>query len=642
MLSLLWLIPVLPLAGFLVLALNGGSLSRSGIAAVGTGSVGFSALVAILIGIDFISTPPPGLAFRQVAWTWIDVAGFTPKIGFYLDALSLVMVLVVTVVSFLIHLYSARFMVDDEGYRRFFAYMNLFVASMCILVLADNLLFLYLGWEGVGLCSYLLIGFWYRNPVNGLAARKAFIVTRLGDAAMAIGLFLLFTHQGTLDIQPLMRHTAQQWPEGSGFAIAAAALLLAGAVGKSAQFPLQTWLPDAMSGPAPVSALIHAATMVTAGVYLIARTHVFYTLAPPIQLAVALIGALTLLLAGLSALAQHDIKRVLAYSTISQIGYMFLALGVGAWSAAIFHLMTHAFFKALLFLSAGLIIMSLHGEHNIFRMGGLRKKLPLAFWTFLIGSASLAALPLVTAGFYSKDLILWQAWSSADGNPWLWAAGWAGALLTGLYIFRVVFIVFFGEARDATTAATSATAVTVVNKRPGARMTVPLIALAVLSLTGGWIELPPFLGNLPLFADFVQQALPPTRIIRDAGSLELILGLLAAAASLGGIYVAYLLFLRHPHWPGMVTQTLSLGPLHKFLQAGWGFDWLYDRMFVRPYLWLARADQHDVIDGIYAAAAQFCLFLYHCLSATQTGQLRRYATAIAAGLIIVVFVAVSA
>ncbi|MGH8683997.1 MAG: NADH-quinone oxidoreductase subunit L, partial [Nitrosospira sp.] len=385
MLSLLWLIPTLPLAGFLVLALSGRYLGHRSIAVIGTSSVALSALIAILIGIDFIAAPPPGFVYRQEAWTWIAVAGFSPGIGFYLDALSLVMVLVVTVISFLIHLYSTEFMSGDEGYARFFAYMNLFVGSMCILVLADNLLFLYLGWEGVGLCSYLLIGFWYRDPVNGRAARKAFIVTRIGDTAMAIGLFLLFTHLGTLDIQPLMQRAGQQWPEGSELAILAAALLLAGAVGKSAQLPLQTWLPDAMAGPTPVSALIHAATMVTAGVYLIARTHALFTLAPVVQLAVAVIGALTLLLAGFSAFAQKDIKRVLAYSTISQIGYMFLALGVGAWSAAIFHLMTHAFFKALLFLSAGVVIMSLHEEHNIFRMGALRKKLPVAFWTFLIG-----------------------------------------------------------------------------------------------------------------------------------------------------------------------------------------------------------------------------------------------------------------
>src|SRR5689334_4138613 len=336
------------------------------------------------------------------------------------------MVLVVCWVGFLIHLYSTEFMREEEGYSRFFAYMNLFVGSMLMLVLADNLLLLYLGWEGVGLCSYLLIGFWYKDPANGRAARKAFVVTRVGDAVMAVGLFLLFTNLGTLQIQPLMQQASQQWTVGSSLVVAAAALLLGGAVGKSAQLPLQTWLPDAMAGPTPVSALIHAATMVTAGVYLVARTHVLFSLAPSVQLVVAIIGAATLLLAGFSALVQQDIKRVLAYSTISQIGYMFLALGVGAWSAAIFHLMTHAFFKALLFLGAGVVILAMHEEHDMFKMGGLRRPLPVTFWTFLIGAASLSALPLITAGFYSKDLILWSAWSSPSGSTWLWAGGLVG------------------------------------------------------------------------------------------------------------------------------------------------------------------------------------------------------------------------
>jgi NADH-quinone oxidoreductase subunit L len=657
MLPLLWLIPTLPLAGFLLLALGGTHLGHRSIAVIGTGSVALSALIAILIGIDFIAAPPPGFVFRQEAWTWIAVVGFSPGIVFYLDALSLVMVLVVTVISFLIHLYSTEFMSRDEGYARFFAYMNLFVGSMCILVLADNLLFLYLGWEGVGLCSYLLIGFWYRDPANGRAARKAFIVTRVGDTALAIGFFLLFTHLGTLDIQPLMQRVTQQWPEGSELAILAAALLLGGAAGKSAQLPLQTWLPDAMAGPTPVSALMHAATMVTAGVYLIARTHALFTLAPAVQLAVAVIGAITLLLAGFSALAQNDIKRVLAYSTISQIGYMFLSLGVGAWSAAIFHLMTHAFFKALLFLGAGVVIMSLHEEHDIFRMGGLRKKLPVAFWTFLIGSASLAALPLITAGFYSKDLILWRAWSSAGGNPWLWAAGWGGAILTGLYIFRVVFLVFFGELRTVTPPEIA---------RPGLRITIPLIVLAALSLVGGWIETPPFLGNLTLFSDFVQHALPPAQVVHDGKNDETILELLAIAASLGGIALAYLLFLRYPAFLHGLMLIPALARIRKFWHLGWGFDRFYEFLFVRPYLWLAYADRHDVIDSIYrmvssrafrwlqkvdwhdvidyifSGLAELCLFLYRALSATQSGQVRRYATAIAAGSIGIIFMGVFA
>ncbi len=370
----LFLIPSLPFAGFLILALAGRRLSRATIALVGAGSVGMSALLTMIMAIEFIGSQD--IAFTQTLWTWMKVGGFSASVSFSLDALSLVMIFVITFVGFLIHLYSAEFMQNDEGYSRFFAYMNLFVGSMLTLVLADNLLLLYLGWEGVGLCSYLLIGFWYKDPVNGAAARKAFIVTRIGDTFMAIGLFLLYTNLGTLHIQELMQRASAEWQIGSPLAMAAAALLLGGAVGKSAQLPLQTWLPDAMAGPTPVSALIHAATMVTAGVYLIARTHVLFLLAPPVQTAVAVIGAATLLLAGFSALTQKDIKRVLAYSTISQIGYMFLALGVGAWSAAMFHFMTHAFFKALLFLGAGVVILAQHEEHDMFKMGGLRKRLP--------------------------------------------------------------------------------------------------------------------------------------------------------------------------------------------------------------------------------------------------------------------------
>src|SRR5574338_1186743 len=443
MLNLLWLIPSLPLLGFLLLALFGGRMNRIGIAILGVGSVGISALITILIGIDFISSPPVGYSFNQTLWTWMNVAGFKPSIAFHLDSLSLIFTFTISFVGFLIHLYSAEFMIDDEGYSRFFAYMNLFVASMITLVLADNLLLLYLGWEGVGLCSYLLIGFWYKEPENVYAANKAFIVTRIGDTAMAIGLFLLVLHFNTLDIQNILQSISTQWANGSSLAIIAAFLLLGGALGKSAQLPLQTWLPDAMAGPSPVSALIHAATMVTAGVYLIARTHTLFELAPAAQTTVAIIGALTLLIAGFSALTQTDIKRVLAYSTISQIGYMFLALGVGAWTAAIFHFMTHAFFKALLFLAAGGVISALHHEHDIFRMGGLRRELPVAFWTFLIGGCALAGLPLITAGFYSKDLILWSAANSTAGSVGLWAVGIAGVVLTSLYTFRLIFVVFF-------------------------------------------------------------------------------------------------------------------------------------------------------------------------------------------------------
>ncbi|MGH8499645.1 MAG: NADH-quinone oxidoreductase subunit L, partial [Methylococcales bacterium] len=375
MLRFLWLVPALPLLGFLALVLTEGKLPNKTVQRIGVGSVFGSALLSAMIGIEFLRSPNGG-AYIQTLWTWMEVGSFKPGISLYLDHLSLIMLFVITGVGFLIHWYSAGFMEEDPGYSRFFAYMNLFVFAMLMLVLGNNLVLLYLGWEGVGLCSYLLIGFWYTNADYGYAARKAFVVTRVGDTAMALGLFLLFMHLQTLDIQPLMQEAQSAWPVGSALPGLAAALLLGGAIGKSAQFPLQVWLPDAMAGPTPISALIHAATMVTAGVYLVARTHVLFELAPDVQFAVAVIGTITLLISGFTALTQHDIKRILAYSTISQIGYMFLGLGVGAWSAAIFHLMTHAFFKALLFLGAGGVIYCFHHEHDIFKMGGLGRNLP--------------------------------------------------------------------------------------------------------------------------------------------------------------------------------------------------------------------------------------------------------------------------
>ena len=628
MLDLLWLIPALPLAGFLILALS--PLPKPGVAAIGVGSVGLSALLAAGVAFAFLTLPPAGYVFTQTLWTWMGVAGFTPKIELYLDALSLVMMVVITGVGFLIHLYASEYMQEDEGYRRFFVYMNLFVAAMLVLVLAGDLLFLYLGWEGVGLCSYLLIGFWYRDPANGRAARKAFVVTRVGDVAMAIGLFLLFTHLGTLDIQALMARARENWPVGSGLAIAAATLLLGGAVGKSAQLPLQTWLPDAMAGPTPVSALIHAATMVTAGMYLIARTHVLYSLAPPVQTAVAVIGVMPLLLAGFSALVQTDIKRILAYSTISQIAYMFLALGVGAWTAAVFHFMTHAFFKALLFLSAGAVILSLHEEHDIFKMGGLRKRLPLPFWSFLIGSAALAALPLVTAGFYSKDLILVQTWSS--GAVGLWVLGLLGALLTALYSFRAVFIAFFGEPRTEV----------VPEPKYGIRIAIPLVILSVLSVLGGFIPLP------------LHTALPGAA--HPAGGAALALEIIAAAVSVLGVYLAYHFFLRHPHsvdelekatadLAGRLAGTrsqawIAKGGPRRFWHAGWGFDWLYDLIFVRPFYWVARVNRHDVVDDVYSGVAWLSRIFHRLLSYTQTGRLRWYAAGLAGGSVIIVAIAV--
>ena len=615
MLRLLWLVPAIPFAGALLLAVFGPRLRAKAVAITGVGTIALSAAISLLIGAAFLSAPPAAGSYTQVLWTWIDVGAFHPEIAFYLDALSLVMVMVVTFVSFLIHVYSVEFMRGDEGYSRFFAYMNLFVASMVTLLLADNLLLLYLGWEGVGLCSYLLIGFWYQDPVNGRAGRKAFIVTRVGDTAMAVGLFLLFHSLETLHIQDLMHAAQSRWSVGSPYAIAAAALLLGGAVGKSAQLPLQTWLPDAMAGPTPTSALIHAATMVTAGVYLIARTHILFELAPPVQFAVAVVGASTLLLAGFSALTQNDIKRVLAYSTISQIGYMFLALGVGAWGAAIFHFMTHAFFKALLFLAAGIVIEALHHEHNIFHMGGLRKELPVAFWTFLIGGCALAGLPLITAGFYSKDLILWSTDNSMAGGIGLWAAGIAGVVLTSLYTFRLIFVVFFGQVG------------TPVSRRPGLAMVVPACALAFLSIAGGFDKAP--------FAAFMTTALPAFRE-SGSGMGESLSSAAAGLAFLAGFLAAWYAWLRNPALSRAAVATPAGRVLHRFWFSDWGMDWLYDRLFVWPVVWLAKVNKADAIDSIYDGLASLAALSHRIVSLTETGKLRWYAAWIAGGSAVIV------
>ena len=385
-----WLIPLFPLISSVLLMVSGGKMPKRLVSLMGPGSVGLSALVVLMVAMEFLKTQEP---FQITLWTWMQVGDFAPGFAFYIDNLTIVMMSVITGVGFLIHVFSTGYMDGDDCYCRYFAYLNMFVFAMLMLVMADNLLLLFLGWEGVGVCSYMLVGFWFKDPSKGLAARKAFVVTRIGDAAMALGLFLLYTHLGTLDIQPMMEVANATWAIGDTLPIIATALLVGGAVGKSAQLPLHTWLPDAMAGPTPVSALIHAATMVTAGVYLIARTHELFLLAPPVLMAVALIGLITSLMAAFSAINQIDIKGILAYSTISQIGYMFFGLGVGAWTASVFHLMTHAFFKALLFLGAGAVIHCLHHEQNIFKMGGLYRKLPIPFIAMLVGSAALAALP---------------------------------------------------------------------------------------------------------------------------------------------------------------------------------------------------------------------------------------------------------
>ncbi len=627
MVSLLWLIPTIPFLSFLIIALFGIRMPKPAIAGFGVGSVGLSALLTILVGIAYLTGD--GGTFNQTLWGWMQVGGFSPEFGFQLDNLNLAFIFVITFVGFLIHLFSSEFMYEEEGYGRFFAAMNLFVSAMLILVLGNNLVMLYLGWEGVGLCSFLLIGFYYKETPNGMAAQKAFIVTRIGDTAMGVGLFLMFASLGTLNFIGLEEAAANHWSKGDFLPVVASLLIVGGAIGKSAQLPLQTWLPDAMAGPSPVSALIHAATMVTAGVYIIARTHFIFELAPSVMTVVAIIGALTLFIAGFSALTQSDIKRVLAYSTISQIGYMFLALGVGAWSAAVFHFMIHAFFKALLFLGAGVIIHALHDEHDMFKMGGLRHKLPVTFWTFLIGSACLAAIPLVTAGFYSKDMILWYAYSSTQGSFWLWLIGYLGAIITAFYTFRMVFLTFYGEAKME------------VHHKPGNLIKLPLIILGVLSLLGGFIETPHTLGHVTIFSHFVEGVLPGVHHAEYLGmGTELILQILAVVAALGGIYGAYLVFNRRVIQSEKLVESGFGAGLFNFWNKGWGFDRLYEVLFVKPFMFISRINRNDIIDKIYSFLAFLAKAFHYIFSLTQTGKLRWYVMGLTIGAVLTVTIIV--
>ncbi|MDG2421257.1 MAG: NADH-quinone oxidoreductase subunit L [Gammaproteobacteria bacterium] len=603
----IWLLPSFPLAGFLILVLTSGTLSRITVAVIGAGSIGLSFLVASIIAVQFLGSGDD--YYIKEVWAWMSVGGFSPGFSFYLDGLSLVMMLIITGVGFLIHLYATGYMADDPSYSRFFSYMNLFIAAMLMLVLGDNLVLLYLGWEGVGLCSYLLIGFWYTKPENGYAARKAFVVTRVGDTSMAIGLFLLFAQLGTLNIQDMLHVAEVEWNIGSGLAIATTMLLLGGAVGKSAQLPLQTWLPDAMAGPTPISALIHAATMVTAGVYLIARTHVLFQLAPSVQLLVAWIGLITLLMAGFTALTQSDIKRILAFSTVSQIGYMFLGLGVGAWSAAIFHLMTHAFFKALLFLASGTVILSMHHEQSIFKMGGLRKALPVSFASFLIGSLALTAFPY-TSGYFSKDEILLAALELDGPGIFLWAGGVLGAFFTGIYTFRLFFVVFFGE-----------TSGHPPEKEVGGwHMNGPLIVLMVLSIFGGFISIP------------VDAVFGHGESHEEHHVSALVHGFMVAVPLLG-ILVSYLCFHKKVFSIEKLMSYSISRRLHKFWHSGWGMDWLYDRVFVFPFLWLSRINHADLVDRFYGLIVEVSKSANKMVVKSQTGYLRWYAFIMALGLV---------
>lgn len=622
-------LPFYPFVSFLLLIAFGKRLSWRLAATISVSSMAISALVSAILLFELSVTQNQVMTANL--WHWFELSNAMGSsdvnVRFYLDGLSAVMISVVTGVGFLIHLFAAIYMKSDVNFSRFMAYMNLFIVAMLILVLADNLVLLYLGWEGVGLCSFLLIGFWYQEPSNVLAARKAFIVTRIGDTSMAIGLLLLFNSFGQLNIEAVtvLAEQANSLSAGTNAESAdniywIALLLLGGAVGKSAQLPLQTWLPDAMAGPTPVSALIHAATMVTAGVYLIARMHGIFLLAPEVMNYVAWLGALTLLLAGIAALAQTDIKRVLAYSTMSQIGYMMLALGAGAWSAGVFHLMTHAFFKALLFLTAGAVIYALHHQQNLFKMGGLLKKLPFESSLFIIGLICLMALP-GTSGFFSKEAIIAQLWSSDTAGPMLWWCAILGALLTSIYSCRLFFLGFLGKARFNEN----------LQLEKSSLLRTSLIILALLSLFGGLIPLDLTLVfssvmNLPL-----AQLTEPTWL-HTVAIITPFIGIVFSWFYFKSYRISHLAGKEHILQP-------NNGRFAVFCRQGLGFDDLYRKLFIMPYQWLAQINKNDIFDQIMMLSAWYVGLWHDALVLVQNGSLRWYLAAF--GLAIMLLLGVS-
>ncbi|SFD04314.1 NADH-quinone oxidoreductase subunit L [Pseudoalteromonas denitrificans] len=586
--SLLSLIPLLPLFSALILLFSKPNKLTTALLAVGS----ISGAACISLFLNFVFWQQTDFVLTSNLGNWIKIAQLHINFSLYLDALSLVMITIITGVGALIHLYSIGFMYQDKDFKRYFTYLNLFVSAMLFLVLADNLLLLYLGWEGVGLCSYLLIGFWYQDRDNNLAANKAFLMTRIGDTAMALGLFLLFIELGTLNIQDLQVQALSVWSSSNNnMANLCCLLLLGGALGKSAQFPLQNWLPDAMAGPTPVSALIHAATMVTAGIYLIARNSQLFQMAPDVMYLIAFIGTITLLLGASAAMVQSDLKRILAYSTISQLGYMFLALGVGAGASAVFHLMTHAFFKALLFLSAGALIYSLHHEHNIFKMGGLLKKLPIVATSFAIGCAALASLPF-TSGFFSKELILEQLIDSGHTNFW-WAAV-LGAFITAFYSARLFFVVFLGDSKQSP------------DKQPEKIMSLVLLLLCFFSLFGG------------IQPSGIQTLMPKL----NASGLTTLQHWLPIVLPFIAISLAWWMFKTNLF--GKTITVPALQYFHQLLKSGWAFDRIYQVIFVSPFKFLCQLNKSDIIDLHYRALEKISKLLHKKFSQFQNGKLRCY------------------
>jgi NADH-quinone oxidoreductase subunit L len=641
----LWSMIAAPLAVALLLAIAGGRMGRvvpGGLACAGL-LTSFVVAVADSLPLfyDAFGVAPAGgrqSAIVEPLATWFAVGEVAVDFSLRLDALSALMALVVAGVGFIIFLYAAAYMADDPDVARFFCYMSLFAAAMLALVLADDMVLLYLGWEGVGVCSYLLIGFWYRDPAKAAAGRKAFIVTRIGDAALLIAMLMIALDLRTLQIESLAQGAVQSWPASGPMATTVALLLLIGALGKSAQVPLQTWLPDAMAGPTPVSALLHAATMVTAGVYLIARLHELFLLAPAVLALVAALGALTAFLAACAALFQNDIKRVLAYSTVSQIGYMFAALGAGGFAAAMFHFLTHAFFKALLFLSAGNVTHCVH-ETDLRRMGGLRRSraLPGTAAVAAVGAASLAGIPLITSGFYSKDAILWSMLVPPLVRPGLLLLLLVTAGLTSLYAFRWYFLIFSGPAGEAAEQDIH---------RPRDLMLYPLLVLAAGSLLLGFLEMPETLGGYHAVSEFLHPvfAAAEQRYGLGAGaafgsseaahSAEITLQAVSAALALLGMMLAYQIYVLEPTWAGRLAASPIGRAVAEVLRAGWGADALYGALIVRPYRALAGALRHEPVDDGIGALTAGTRLAHYLLTLTQTGRIRTYAAGMALGVIL--------
>lgn len=632
MIDYIWLVPLLPLLGFLINGLFGKRLGNSLIGWVGCGSIGLSFLISIGVFFELLKYPPAQRLIQKVIFPWIWSGNFHIDIGFQIDPLSTVMILVVSGVGFFIHVYSIGYMSKDPGYARYFTYLNLFVFSMLILVLANNFLLLYLGWEGVGLCSYLLIGFWYEKKSAADAGKKAFIVNRVGDFGFALGVMLIFWTLGTLNYTQVFKAAPMLLSPGGTFITAITLLLLMGAVGKSAQIPLYVWLPDAMEGPTPVSALIHAATMVTAGVYMIARCHVLYLMAPFSLSLVAIIGAVTAIYAASIALVQNDIKRILAYSTISQIGYMFLGCGVGAFAAGIFHLMTHAFFKALLFLGAGSVMHALSGELDLRKMGDLKKHLPITFWTFLAGVLAISGIPLFS-GFFSKDEILWKAFSNPQGSFILWLLGLVTAGMTAFYMFRLFLSVFLGKSRVEEKVKLH------IHESPKS-MTIPLIALAILSVIGGYVGISHSLGggnNFESFLSVVFKGAEEAHIAHVSYSAEYLLMILSIAVVIAGILIAYRLYISHPEVPRKLGQRFK--GAYTILLNKYYVDELYAKIIVNPLLslalWCWRFFDAKIIDGAANGSAFLTGWISAVIRRLHTGYVRNYALSLVLGVVII-------